>query len=63
MFNLKKYLIKISILFYYLSIVKSKLAQVKDFKLIPIEINFYDNFPIYFKCNFSIMNSRKRQNN
>jgi hypothetical protein len=57
MFNLTKYLIKIIIFFYYLAIVQSKLAQVKDFKLIPITINFYDNFPIYFKCNFSIMNS------
>jgi len=54
MFNL----IKILILFNLSNIISNnKLEQVRNFELIPIEIHFIDNFPVYFKCNFSIMNS------
>ncbi len=50
-------MLKILLLFYFPQIIFNELQQVKSFKLIPIETHSIDNFPIYFQCNFSILNS------
>ena len=50
-------MLKILLLFYFPQIIFNELQQVKNFKLIPIETHSIDNFPIYFQCNFSILNS------